>query len=366
MHSISVLMKPSSGMCNMHCDYCFYTDETKNRQEASYGFMSDATLKNIIRKTISKADLISYVYQGGEPLLRGLEFFRQAIKYQKQYVRENTKVCNSLQTNGYMLDEEWCRFFAENNFLLGVSLDGIRPTHDKFRHSKTGEGSYDKVKKNIQLLDKYKVDYNILTVITRDVALNLEKIYKEYKDNGWFYQQYIACLDPLDCEKGKMPYSLTPDVYGEFLIKLFELWYADFNAGSPGYIRQFENWGGMAAGYIPEACDMSGICSLQNVVEADGSVYPCDFYVLDEYKLGNFNENRLDTIIERYEQSGFTERSYLLGKECRECEYYKLCRGGCQRNRISEGDYYKNYFCEAYKSFFSHCGDKINKLTSKI
>ena len=154
-----------------------------------------------------------------------------------------------------MLDEEWCRFFAENSFLLGVSLDGIRPTHDKFRHSKTGEGSYDKVKKNIQLLDKYKVDYNILTVITRDVALNIEKIYKEYKDNGWFYQQYIACLDPLDCEKGKMPYSLTPDVYGEFLIKLFELWYADFNAGSPVYIRQFENWVGMAAGYIPEACD---------------------------------------------------------------------------------------------------------------
>lgn len=149
MHSISVLMKPSSGMCNMHCDYCFYTDETKNRQEASYGFMSDATLKNIIRKTISKADLISYVYQGGEPLLRGLKFFEQAIKYQKQYVRENTKVCNSLQTNGYMLDEEWCRFFAENNFLLGISLDGIKLTHDKFRHTKTGEGSYDKIKKNI-------------------------------------------------------------------------------------------------------------------------------------------------------------------------------------------------------------------------
>lgn len=369
MPAISVLMKPASSLCNMSCRYCFYCDEAQKREQASYGMMSEATLKNVIRKTLTRAEHVaSYAYQGGEPTLRGLEFFEKAVAYQKQYNQRGIRVQNALQTNGYVIDEAWCRFFKENHFLVGLSIDGTRETHDYFRHDRNGGGTYDTVSRAAALMDRFQVDYNILTVVTAEVAANIKAVYKDYRRHGWHYQQYIACLEPLGEGHGTTPYALTPEIYGKFLVELFELWYADVQHGRAPYIRQFENYVGLAAGYMAEACDQRGECGIQNVVEADGSVYPCDFYMLDEYRLGNFNEDRLDHINQRRQKLGFVERSRKLDAACKNCPYYKLCRGGCQRHRDfdSASGLYRNYFCQSYRIFFDACYDRLVELGRRL
>lgn len=369
MPPVSVMLKPSSSLCNMSCDYCFYCDEARKRRESSYGFMSEQTLKNVIRKTMLAAEgAVSYVYQGGEPTLRGLDFFEKAVAYQKQYNKNGLIVQNSLQTNGMCLDENWCVFLKENHFLVGLSLDGTKEVHDALRHTKLGEGTFDRILRSAKLMDRYGVDYNILTVVTSQAAERVGEIYRFYEKNGWRYQQYIACLDPLGERHGESVYSLTPSVYGQFLIDLFDLWYRDWERGRQPYIRQFDNLVGMAAGYVPESCDQRGVCSIQNVVEADGSVYPCDFYMMDEYCLGNFNVDRLEQVDERRRETGFLERSRRIKEECLQCPHYRLCRGGCQRNRdlnVSTG-LYENYLCEGLRKFFDVCGERIYQMGNAL
>lgn len=369
MPPISVLIKPASGICNMKCDYCFYCDEAKKRITKSYGFMTERTLKNVIRKTMLHADgMISYVFQGGEPTLRGLEFFEKVIEYQKQYNKNRVYVSNAIQTNGYALNEEWAKFFKENHFLVGFSLDGTKENHDLYRHNTEGEGTYDRILKSINLMDAYGVDYNILTVVTKDTAEHISEIYKEYQTRGWDYQQYIACLDPLGEERGKNPYALTPVQYGSFLIELFQLWYEDWKKKKQPYIRQFDNYIGILMGYQPESCDQRGSCGIQTVVEADGSVYPCDFYMLDEYYLGNLNEHRIEDIERMRKEIEFIERSEKVSEECRKCQYYRICRGGCQRNRErnSYSSEYENYFCSGYKMFFDACLEQLKEIAREV
>lgn len=366
MPALSVMLKPVSGLCNMHCDYCFYCDETEKRTKKSFGIMSEDTLKNVIRRTLPHAEgMIFYAFQGGEPLLRGLDFFRRAVALEKQYNQNRIAVYNALQTNGYEISREWCEFFRENHFLVGLSVDGTKKIHDSLRRERgTGKPTFDRVLKSAELMEEYGVNYNILTVVTREIAGNIEEVYAGYRERGWHYQQYIACLDPLGEAHGKAFYSLTPKDYGECLKKLFSLWLKDLKKGKQPYIRQFENWVMLAAGYRAESCDQCGICSIQQVVEADGSVYPCDFYALDDYYLGNFNRDRLETIDRRREKIGFIERSRRLSDACRQCRYYRLCRGGCQRNR----DYnpaagsYENRLCRGYKLFFEQYYDVLMQL----
>ncbi len=185
---------------------------------------------------------------------------------------------------------------------------------------------------------------------------------------GWNYQQYIACLDPLGETRGESEFALEPALYGKFLTELFDLWYADWRKGRQPYIRQFENYVGILLGYPPEACDQRGVCGITNVVEADGSVYPCDFYMLDAYRLGNFNENRLDEIDAKREEIGFVERSRKLEKSCLACPYYRLCRGGCQRHRdpVEGTEEYHNYFCESYRIFFDACLGRMEEMAETI
>lgn len=365
MPPISVLMKPSSGMCNMSCDYCFYCDETQKRIQKSYGFMKEETLINIIRKTMINAEgYASFAYQGGEPTLRGIDFFKKAVEFQKKYNRKGIKIYNALQTNGILIDDEWCKFLAENHFLVGISVDGIRNVHDAYRHDKSGNGTYERIIKATDLMNAYGVEYNILTVVNKKTVQNAEAIYQEYRRRNWNYQQYIACLDPLGEGHQKMDYAISSKEYGTFLTKIFNLWYKDWKKNRQPYIRLFENYIGIILGYIPEACEQRGICGIQYVIEADGTVFPCDFYMLDEFRLGNINENRMAEIDERRKKIKFIEKSRKLNPECRKCEWYFLCRGGCQRHRDleSSGEYYRNYFCEGYKEFFKNCSDKMREI----
>ena len=178
MPPISVLMKPSSGMCNMKCDYCFYCDETQKRIQESYGFMSEQTLKNVIRKTMLRAEgAVSYAFQGGEPTLRGIDFFEKVVEFEKQYNKHGIRVNNALQTNGYLIDEAWCEFFQKNHFLIGLSVDGTKEIHDSYRHTKDGKPTFDRIHHAAELMDRYGVEYNILTVVNQKVASNITEIY---------------------------------------------------------------------------------------------------------------------------------------------------------------------------------------------
>ncbi len=367
MGPLQLLIKPASAGCNLNCRYCFYCDEGKKRENFSYGMMSGETLEILIKKALEEADgYCGFAFQGGEPTLVGLPFFERVLELQKKYNQKKVRVDNSIQTNGYQLAEDWTRFFARENFLVGLSLDGIKATHDAFRVNARGEGSFAEVMRTAELFERFGVEYNILTVVNGKTGLRAAKIYDFYKKNGFRYLQFIACLDPLGEEPGKQAYSLTPEVYGQFLMDLFDRWYEDVRTGDQPYIRQFENVVGMLAGREPESCEQRGICSVQNVIEADGSVYPCDFYALDEYCLGNvstgtFEEFRTSPAAER-----FVRDSAESLEDCRSCPYFAICRGGCRRNRITLADEKRaNYFCRAYRRFYDYTIERFLRLAGR-
>lgn len=353
MPPINIMIKPASGLCNMRCAYCFYADEMKNRMTDSYGIMTENTLEKVIKKTLAFAQgQCTIMYQGGEPTLAGLDFFQRSMELQEKYNVNHVRIQNALQTNGYAIDEKWCEFFAANQFLVGLSMDGIKATHDVYRKDAKGQDTYFKVLEAAKLLEKYRVDYNILTVVNGKTAPKIRKIYEQYRKAGYRYQQYIPCLEPLGGDGALSEYALKPEVYGKFLMELFELWEIDLKQGKEPYIRQFDNWIGILMGIVPEACDQRGICGIQNVIEADGSVYPCDFYVLDDYCLGNLKEQSMEEIYRNRERIHFLEKGQQHSEECKQCKYYSVCRAGCRRYRQeAEGDY-KNILCQAYKMFF--------------
>lgn len=365
MPSRSVLIKPASGSCNMRCDYCFYCDEAQKRQQQSYGIMSPETLRNVIKRTLMRTDgVYTLAFQGGEPTLRGLPFFAKAVEYVSKYNKNHAQVQFALQTNGYGIDEAWAAFFREHNFLLGVSIDGREDIHNAYRHGRDGGDSYEHATRAIALFEQYQVEYNILTVVHRRVAENIREIYADYKGRGWNYLQFIACLDPLGEPPGQREYSLTPALYGQFLVDLFECWYQDYRKGAQPYIRQFENYIGILLGRPPEACDQRGHCSIQHVVEADGSVYPCDFYVLDGCCLGNLNTDLLPAIEENARNTNFIARSLPVPAACAHCKWYALCRNGCYRCRTGSAGI--NDYCESYRMLFEREYDRMVEIAEAV
>lgn len=369
MQSIHLLIKPASGLCNIRCRYCFYCDITQKRELPSYGVMTLETLENIIRKTLSTARReVTFAYQGGEPTLAGLEFFRQSIQMQKKYNTRGITIHNAIQTNGMVVDEGWAKFFAENHFLVGLSLDGGKDTHDLFRVDAQGQGTYNRVMKTARLFEKFGVEYNILTVVNSVTAKRVESVYSHFKKQGFRYIQFIPCLDPLGEEIGGHDYSLTPQMFGEFLNHLFRLWYRDVIAGQGISIRTFDNYIGMLMGYPPECCGMSGVCGVQNVVEADGSVYPCDFYVLDPYRLGNLNTDSFEQLEQKRRELRFIEDSAQFNEQCEQCPYFFICCGGCRRMRLPQEGYRypMNYFCSSYQSFFRENLGKMQQLAEQL
>ena len=367
---IHLLIKPASGNCNLRCTYCFYADITEKRETPSYGRMSEETLEAVVRKALERAEgEVTFAFQGGEPTLSGLPFFRRFVELERTYNARGLALHNAIQTNGILLDEEWAAFLAENHFLVGLSLDGTSAVHDLHRLDARGEGTHKRVLQAARLLAAHKVDFNILTVVTAKVAREIRSIFAFYRRNGLLYQQYIPCLDPLGEARGGHPYSLTPALYERFLKDLFDLWFEDVTAGRFLYIRYFENLVGMLLGQPPEACGMMGICSQQYVVEADGGVYPCDFYVLDEYRLGSLTTDSFDELDARREALGFVALSQQVSDECRGCTWYALCRGGCRRDREplrADGTLSCNYFCSAYKGFFAYAYPRLAHLANAI
>lgn len=369
MPALHFLIKPASSACNMACKYCFYADVSNKREVPSYGRMSHDTLEALVKKALAESEgSVTFAFQGGEPTMAGFKFYQKLIEYELAHNHKGLEIHHAIQTNGILINEEWAQFFKEHRFLVGLSLDGTRGTHDRNRVMADGEGSFNQVWKTAQLLEQYEVPFNILTVVTKEIARNAGRVFDFYMSKNLRYMQFIPCLDPLGEERGDDLWSLTPKDYGDFLCELFDHWYMHVSRRDFVYVRFFENLVGMLAGYPPESCGMAGVCARQLVIEADGGVYPCDFYVLDKWKIGDINVDSFEEIERNRDETGFIETSKPIAKKCQSCHYFPLCRGGCRRDREPEldGEMSLNYFCESFKQFYGYALPRLERVASTI
>lgn len=344
---ISVMLKPASSACNLKCEYCFYASIAEHRDVAFKGMMSSQTAERVVQSALAyaKGTDVYFTFQGGEPLLRGIAFFEDFVTMVRRYNTEGSKIIYCIQTNGTLIDETWCEFFREHQVLVGVSLDGDRELN-AHRMYKDDTPSFDDVVRGIRLLQKNKVSFNILSVLTAELAQNFHRSYRFFKSMDLHYLQYIPCLSEMGEEAS--PFSMSCDDYAHYLVHGYRLYYNEIMRGVPLSIRQFDNYRLLLQGRPAEQCGMNGFCSEQFVVEGDGSVYPCDFYCTNECYLGNINDLSFLQMRKSTLYRDFLKASLVHKEKCQSCSYFSLCRGGgCKRNR-TDTDY-----CEAYQKFFS-------------
>ncbi|WP_197035150.1 anaerobic sulfatase maturase [Oceanivirga salmonicida] len=362
IRSINLLIKPASCNCNLRCTYCFYFDVAENRATYTYGNMTYETLENLVKNVFEHVEYqVTFMFQGGEPTMRGINYYYKLHELVEKYNENNIIVSFSMQTNGTMLNKRWFDLFEKYNYLIGISIDGTKDIHDIFRIDIRKKGTFDSIINNINKLRERNIDFNILSVVNSEVAKNANNIYKYFREKEFEYMQFIPMLDSL--KNKKEDYTLTAKSYGIFLDELFNIWYKDILNGNFVSIRYFENLLLILLGKQPESCDMVGQCSVNFVVEADGSVYPCDFYVLDEYRIGNINEDAITDIIFSKKAQKFVRDSLILDKKCKSCKYFKICRSGCKRHKNEKNE---NKFCESYIYFLDRNLDKLMKLKNLL
>jgi uncharacterized protein len=333
--------------------------------------MTLSCLETIIKKAMEYAEgSCTFAFQGGEPTLAGIDFFEAVVALEKKYNLRKIVVINALQTNGTLVDEQWAKFLSQNNFFVGISLDGTRKSHDANRIDLQGNGTYDKVKRAIALMEQYQIEYNILTVVHKVVAREAKKIYKFNKNKKIKFLQFIPCIE---VENGKRAKEYMPSVqeFAMFLIEMFDCWYHDMQKRQAISIQYFDNLLGIMSGYAPEVCGMKGECSCNLVIEANGGVYPCDFYAMDEWLLGNIKEMMFQDFVYTKQGTAFIQSSQKVAAKCKVCKWFYFCRGGCRKFREfrkfeKNVDLGVNYYCLSYQKFFEHAVPKLQILCKKI
>lgn len=331
MKHLNIMIKPASSLCDMRCAYCFYSDVAASRKESSMGIMTREVASSLVKNVfvdLKAGDHITFAFQGGEPGLAGLDFFEFFAEEVKKAAVPKIRVHYALQTNGLMIDDSWCTFFKENKFLIGLSLDGDAALHNKNRADSGGKGTFNRVMDAKKLLDKHDVDYNILCVLTSESARRARRIWDFILREGVRYIQFIPCLEPFN---GESPYALTSGRFYRFYSDIFPLWRKEALKGNLITVRLFEDLAALMLTGRPVTCGVSGRCSPQIIVEADGSVYPCDFYVLDEYKVSDLSSHTVREAFEAVVSSGFMEEARHLPAACINCAHRRWCGGGCKR-----------------------------------
>ena len=368
MRTINFLIKPASSLCNLRCRYCFYADEAANRSCASMGVMRMETATELIRsayREIEPGGTVSFAFQGGEPTVAGLDFFRFFTETARKEAPDGVRLTFSIQTNGTLLNEEWAGFFHDENFLVGLSLDGFKELHNAHRIDADGKATWNRICRSVELLKKHRVEINALCVVTKQCARSPRKAYEMLKKLGFQYLQFIACLDPIGQERGQMPWSLTPEDYGKFLCQLFDLWYQDWEKGDYHSVRLFDDYIHLLLGDGgASTCATCGQCGAYFVVEGDGSVYPCDFYVLDEWKAGRIGEQSLSEIAQGDVFRRFLAWGSEKPDECAGCPWRILCNGGCKNDWVISGSAH-NYYCTSFKKLFSHAGERMRQIARR-
>lgn len=365
MQNLNFLIKPASGLCNMRCRYCFYEDEAANRKQPSAGIMTKETANILIQSALHPANrcrAVSFVFQGGEPTLAGLEYFRYFVERVEHQNKGNREIFWSIQTNGININERWAEFFAKHSFLVGISLDGDRKNHEAFRPDITGHSTWERILASIALLQRWNVNTNLLCVVTKECAQHPLQIYEALKRTGIRYLQFIPCLDPIKEARGSMDWSLSPSDYADFLCKLFDLWYQDWQSGQYVSIRLFDDYVHLAMSLPASTCTADGSCGGYYVVEADGSLYPCDFFCLDQWKLGTLKNNPLQELLTSEKAQEFLEESRHRPAECSACPWKRLCNGGCKRDWVYDDSGSHNYYCSAFQKFFEYSVPRIVRI----
>lgn len=382
-----VMTKPIGPLCNLDCKYCFYLEKEKLFPSNENFKMTDEVLETYVRQYIENQSVpeISFAWQGGEPTLLGVNFFRKVVAFQQKYAN-GKKIVNALQTNGTLLDDEWCVFLRDNQFLVGLSIDGPAKLHDAYRVDKKGGASYERVIRGLQLLKKHQVEFNTLTVVNKVNSQKPLEVYRFLRGIGSGFIQFIPLVERLaDAEATKLgldlavpprvdqegsvrlpvtDWSVEPKQYGEFLCAIFDEW-VKHDVGRT-YVQLFDVTLGNTMGQGGGLCVFSETCGSALAMEHNGDVYSCDHYVYPRYKLGNILNNSLGEMVSSEAQQTFgQEKSTTLPKYCRECEVRHLCHGECPKHRFirtPEGENGLNYFCRSYKRFFSHSAPAMNKM----
>ena len=364
---LSILVKPAGPDCNMRCHYCFYLEKAELFSEHKVHRMSEATLEEMVQQVLAQGgQQVSFGWQGGEPTLMGLSFFEKAVEFQQRYGRGQT-VGNGLQTNGTLIDKEWSKFLSQYKFLVGLSLDGPKHIHDKYRKFKGGDDSWDKIKDKAALMMDNGVEVNGLVVVNNYSVQFPDEIYEFHKSIGLTYQQYIPCLETSPKNpKTPTPFSVSPKALGEFLCRLFDLWIGDFKNGVPTTsIRFFDSLFHSYVGLQAPECTLLKECGVYVVVEYNGDVFACDFFVEPEWKLGNIADNRLKDMLNSAQQARFGRMKSTLHKDCQKCKWLPFCRGGCPKDCIGEPGYSSlNHFCPSFKIFFEHIDERMKNLAN--
>lgn len=364
MKIYNIMIKTASSLCNMRCKYCFYADVSKSRAVFSYGIMSEETmiciLKNI-KKGIQKGDRVNFAFQGGEPTLSGLDYFVRFTEVVSKW--DGILVSYALQTNAIGIDEKWCKFLKKHKFLVGVSFDILPEAHDCARVDVLGKGTYARVLQSIELLKKHKIDFNVLCTLTNSIARHPEKVWKQLLKLDVEYVQFTPCLGELDGNNST--YALTPKRFASFYTQIFTYWYNDYRAGKYRSIKLFDDVVNQMILGKPTSCGMDGSCRAQLVVEADGSVYPCDFYCLDEYKLGNLARQTIDELLLSQKVVEFLKCSNEKCDLCKNCTYFQFCGGNCRRMRAEICIGTDKSFC-GYREFLDNCGITLVQLAREV
>jgi len=355
-----ILSKPIGPLCNLDCEYCFYLDKTDYYPETRQFDMGDTTLEAHVKNYIESQPVgcreVTFGWQGGEPTLRGLDFFRQAVALQQKYARPGMKIINTLQTNGVLINDNWAAFLKQHEFLVGISIDGDEELHDHYRKTRSGKGSYRQVVQGLQVLQKHQVDTNVLTVIQNHNGDHGKRVYRHLKQLGVRFIQFIPIVEP---EKGKgvSERSVSPAQFGQFMVDVFEEW----RKGDIGkvYVSHFDNALGMHLGMPSSICVHAPQCGENLVVEHNGDVYSCDHFVYPEFKVGNINQRDYPDLIETPIQQQFSTRKPIGSQtHCQRCDQRSLCHGACPAQRIDENGELsisaKHYLCEGYYQLFSH------------
>lgn len=371
--AFQVMAKPMSSVCNLNCTYCYYLEKEKLYSKSASYRMNATVLESFVKQYIDAQEtpVVTFVWQGGEPTMKGIDFYKKIVVLQKKYAG-GKKIENALQTNGTLLNDEWCEFLKENNFLVGISIDGPQEIHDLHRPTKAGTTSFDKVIKGIGLLKKHRIEFNTLTVVNNsNVHFPLE-IYNFLKNIGSTYIQFLPVVERRAVEINKTELSLVlpdhpgkalvtewsvnPEKYGKFLITVFDEWVR--NDVGKYFVQLFDvslaNW----IGEDPGLCVFNETCGDALVMEHNGDIYSCDHFVYPKHILGNILETPLKFLAKSEKQKKFgQDKLTSLPKYCLQCEYRFACHGECPKHRFDitpDGEPGLNYLCKAYKMFFSH------------